>query len=76
MVSPYLLRPLRTVQEAIESTRARAAQRSAKPHPSTLKAAAPGVQFWDSRIALGPRLIWTNSEKPPRRIRDQKPGIR
>jgi hypothetical protein len=67
MVSPYLLKPVRTLQEAIEGVRARAAQRAAKPPASTLKAEGPGVQFWDSRIALGPRLIWTNSAKPPRR---------
>jgi hypothetical protein len=78
MVSPYLLRPLRSLQEAVEGARTRAKARDrmrakardraqAPPPRPMLKAEGPGVQFWDARPPTGPRLVWTNAAREPDR---------
>jgi len=72
MVSPYLLKPLRSLQEAAEGVRAPAEKDHDRDPVETpqraLKAEGPGVQFWDSRVSpppksLGPRLVWTNAAR-------------
>jgi len=70
MVSPYLLRPLRSLQEAAEGTQVRDEVRDRSQTQSSqriLKAEGPGVKFWDSRtpVATGPRLVWTNAARGP-----------
>ena len=55
------------MQEAMDGVGARGAQPAAKPQPRTMKVEGPGVQFWDSRIVRGPRLVWTNADKVPNR---------
>jgi hypothetical protein len=67
MVSPYLLKPLRSLQEVKEGRNARAEARVSVPSLRTLMAREPGVEFWDARAFAGPRLVWTNTAKPPRR---------
>ena len=67
MVSPYLLKPLRSLQEVKDGQQARANARLPTPSLRTLMARDPGVEFWDARRFTGPRLVWTNAAKTPRR---------
>ena len=67
MVSPYLLRPLRSLEEVLETAHARAARRElprgalAAGRGSDTKAAALRRQ---GRITR-PRVVWINEETDP-----------
>ncbi len=80
MVSPYLMKPLRSLREAAEGKRVGDAVRGqsqtfslALEPRSTLKVEGRGVHFWDSRTPTDqrprPRLVWTNAEPGPTRNR-------